>query len=143
MLQVRAKKRLAGFELKLEFELQPSFTALFGASGSGKTTTLNLIAGLLTPDQGEVILDGSILFSKGKKINIKPRDRHIGYIFQESRLFPHLTVQKNLEFGLQRLPANGRKFSFADPPNGELPGTPIMCRCFADPVVDNILAEVA
>ncbi|TDI86557.1 MAG: molybdenum ABC transporter ATP-binding protein [Caldithrix sp.] len=112
MLQVRAKKCLAGFELELDFELQPSFTALFGASGSGKTTTLNLIAGLLTPDQGEVILDGSILFSKRKKINIKPRDRHIGYIFQESRLFPHLRVQENLEFGLQRLPANERKFSF-------------------------------
>ncbi|MFQ5651373.1 MAG: molybdenum ABC transporter ATP-binding protein [bacterium] len=112
MLEIKIRKQLAAFSLRLDLALEPAFTALFGPSGSGKTTTLNLLAGLLTPDDGEIALDGRLLFSKEKKINLKPRARNLGYIFQESRLFPHLSVQQNLQFGLRRPSEHSRAFDF-------------------------------
>lgn len=114
MLLVKLKKQFASFNLDLSLEIKPSFTALFGPSGSGKTTTLNLIAGLLQPSEGEIELDGRTLYSKSSKINVPPEKRSIGYIFQESRLFPHMTVKNNLLFGWQRTPAKGRKFALEE-----------------------------
>ena len=114
MLSLKLKKHWPNFELELDLEIKSAFTALFGPSGSGKTTTLNLIAGLTRPAEGEVSLDDRILFSDKKRINASPQDRNIGYIFQESRLFPHYSVQKNLEFGLTKTPQEKRRFSFSE-----------------------------
>ncbi|MFQ5825113.1 MAG: ATP-binding cassette domain-containing protein, partial [bacterium] len=112
MLKVNINKLISNFNIDFNVEIESAFTALFGPSGAGKTTTLNLIVGLMEPTRGEIILHDRILFSKEKKINIAPQNRHIGYIFQESRLFPHLTVKKNLEFGLHKIHENSRKFNF-------------------------------
>ncbi|MFQ6113727.1 MAG: molybdenum ABC transporter ATP-binding protein [bacterium] len=114
MLRVKINKQMSGFNINLDIEIKSAFTALFGASGSGKTTTLNLIAGLMAPTQGEIALNDRILFSKKEKINIAPQKRHIGYIFQESRLFPHLSVKKNLEFGWHKIAGKNRKFRFEE-----------------------------
>ena len=114
MLSLKLKKHWSNFELELDLEIKSAFTALFGPSGSGKTTTLNLIAGLSRPAEGEVFLDDRILYSDKKSINISPQDRGVGYIFQESRLFPHYSVQKNIEFGLTGTPQEKRRFSFSE-----------------------------
>ncbi|MFQ5677151.1 MAG: molybdenum ABC transporter ATP-binding protein [bacterium] len=111
MLKVQAAKTWSNFELDLDLEIRPAFTALFGPSGSGKTTTLNLIAGLTKPTHGEIVLNDTALFSEKSGINIVPQQRGIGYIFQESRLFPHYSVKENLEFGFNNTPTQKRRFS--------------------------------
>jgi len=114
MLKIEIEKNHSDFHLSLSLHIASGFTALYGASGSGKTTTLNLIAGLLKPSDGEITLHGTVLFSKTRRINLSPQQRRIGYIFQESRLFPHLSVQENLAFGYHQLPARQRKFDLSD-----------------------------
>lgn len=74
------------------------FYTFFGASGAGKTTTLRMLAGLTTPDSGEIIVDGKIWFSADKKINLPVRKRNVGFVFQDYALFPAMTVRKNLEY---------------------------------------------
>ncbi len=101
MLRLKLQKRFDDFEIQVDLKLRPAFTALFGASGSGKTTILNMVAGLLKPDAGEIALKGTTLFSSAQHKNVRPRNRNIGYVFQESRLFPHLGVAQNIEFGRQ------------------------------------------
>ncbi|MFQ5602299.1 MAG: molybdenum ABC transporter ATP-binding protein [bacterium] len=110
MLKISVSTKLLNFDYELNIEIKPAFSALFGASGSGKTTTLNLIAGLSKPAKGEIVLGVKTLYSDKQKIHISPQNRNIGYIFQESRLFPHLNVKQNLEFGWRRLPPARRKF---------------------------------
>jgi len=83
----------------VRFETSVGLTALLGPSGSGKTTTLNVIAGLFRPDHGIVTLDGATLTDTRRGILVPPHERHVGYVFQESRLFPHLNVRQNLAFG--------------------------------------------
>ncbi|MFQ5639788.1 MAG: molybdenum ABC transporter ATP-binding protein [bacterium] len=112
MLTIHVRKKIADFCLELDLEIQPAFTALFGPSGAGKTTTLNLISGLSSPSEGKISLGKTTLFSGPEKINLPPRKRNIGYIFQESRLFPHLTVKNNLIYGLTRTPDRSRRFDF-------------------------------
>lgn len=112
MLKAKIKKAFDSFVLDLNIEVEPAFTALFGPSGSGKTTTLNIITGLLKPDGGEITMDGRVLFSKEKKINLPPQKRNLGYVFQENRLFPHLSVEQNLYFGFKKTPSELRKFYF-------------------------------
>ena len=114
MLKINITKEIGDFKLALDVEITPAFTALFGPSGAGKTTTLNLIAGLSQPAQGEIALNNRLLFSGKRKINIRPQQRHIGYIFQESRLFPHLSVKNNLLFGYRKVPETDRRFQFED-----------------------------
>ncbi len=114
MLKVQIQKEFSNFTIDLNLKVKPAFTALFGPSGVGKTTTLNIIAGLIQPERGEISLDDRKLFSHVSKINLSPQKRNIGYIFQESRLFPHLSVKKNLEFGLHGIAENQRKFAFND-----------------------------
>jgi molybdate transport system ATP-binding protein len=99
MLSVRVKHAFAGFALDLAFEAPSGVTALFGRSGSGKTTVINAIAGLITPDEGRVVLDGAVLLDTSARRNLPPHRRRLGYVFQEGRLFPHLTVRQNLLFG--------------------------------------------
>ncbi len=100
MLKVSITKKLKGFTLNSSFELTDGITGIIGPSGSGKSVTLHCIAGLQTPDSGEIILDGYRLFHSSNRINIKTRERSIGYVFQNYALFPHLTVQQNVAFGL-------------------------------------------
>ncbi len=99
MLAVDAEKQLGALKLSVKFRAAHGATALFGASGSGKTSVINMIAGLLTPDRGAISLDETTLFDAGKRINVPPHRRRIGYVFQEGRLFPHLSVRQNLDYG--------------------------------------------
>jgi molybdate transport system ATP-binding protein len=87
------------FSLELAFESKGRLTAIFGASGSGKTTLVNVIAGLVKPQQARVVVGGSVLTDTGKGIAVPPHRRRIGYVFQDARLFPHLSVAGNLDFG--------------------------------------------
>jgi molybdate transport system ATP-binding protein len=87
------------FELAASFKTGPGVTALFGRSGSGKTTLVNMVAGLVRPDRGRIRVDGLALFDSGARINLPSHRRRVGYVFQESRLFPHLTVRQNLLYG--------------------------------------------
>ena len=99
VLAVDVEKRLGTFVLAARFEAAAGVTALFGPSGSGKTTIVNMIAGLLTPDRGTIRFDDVVLFDAAAGINVPPHRRGIGYVFQEGRLFPHLSVRQNLDYG--------------------------------------------
>ena len=81
--------------------------ALFGRSGAGKTSLINMLAGLLRPDEGRIALDGNVLFDSAEGIDLPPERRRLGYVFQEGRLFPHLSVRGNLLFGARRAPPLG------------------------------------
>jgi len=98
VLTVDVEKRLGTFVLAARFEAAAGVTALFGPSGSGKTTIVNLIAGLLTPDRGSIKFDDVVLFDAAAGMNVPPHRRGIGYVFQEGRLFPHLSVRQNLDY---------------------------------------------
>jgi len=99
VLAVDVEKRLGSFALAARFEAAAGVTALFGRSGAGKTTIVNMIAGLVTPDCGSISFDGTLLFDAAAGINVPPHQRGIGYVFQEGRLFPHLNVRQNLDYG--------------------------------------------
>ena len=92
----------SGFALNLAFEIQEGITALVGPSGSGKTTTLHLIAGILRPASGQIILGERTLFDSGGRIDLPAYRRNIGLVFQDYQLFPHLTVEGNLRYGAAR-----------------------------------------
>jgi molybdate transport system ATP-binding protein len=108
MLAVDVEKRLGGFVLAAKFETTGGATALFGPSGAGKTSIANMIAGLIAPDRGRIALDGEALFDSAAGVNVPAHQRRIGYVFQEGRLFPHLNVGQNLDYGrwMGRLPAD-------------------------------------
>ncbi len=96
--------RRPDFRLRVRLEVSAEVLVLFGPSGSGKTTTLNAIAGLITPEQGAIALDGQTLFRKdgvARLINLPARQRHIGYVFQQYALFPHLTALENVAYSLR------------------------------------------
>ena len=105
MLAVDVEKQLGAFKVAVRFEAARGATALFGPSGAGKTTVVNMIAGLLRPDHGSIILDETVLFDAKASIDLPPHQRRIGYVFQEGRLFPHLSVRQNLDYGRRM---NGR-----------------------------------
>ena len=96
MLECNIEKKLNHFILNVDFTVENEILCIMGESGSGKTSILNSIAGLLTPDKGEIILDDNILFSD--KINLKPQERKIGYVFQDYALFPNMSVKDNIFF---------------------------------------------
>lgn len=98
-LSVSLKHRFDGFALDAAFEAPRGITMLYGRSGSGKTTIVNALAGLLRPDAGRITAEGSVLFDSTTGVDLPPHRRQIGYIFQEGRLFPHLTVRQNLKYG--------------------------------------------
>ena len=101
-LHVDIRKRLGDFVLETSFDTEDAITGLLGASGCGKSVTLKCIAGVETPDEGSVILDGETLFDSARGINLKPQQRRVGYLFQQYALFPHLTVERNILTGLHR-----------------------------------------
>jgi molybdate transport system ATP-binding protein len=94
----------SGFALEVQFTAGAAVTALFGSSGSGKTTTLNLIAGHLRPERGRIQLGERVLFDSAARVFVPPEARGIGVVFQDHRLFSHLSVRRNLEYGLRRRP---------------------------------------
>ena len=98
-LVVKAKQRLGTFALDAGFSSERGITALFGRSGSGKTSMIRIIAGLVRPDDGQVILDGDVIIDTDRRIFVAKHRRRFGYVFQEARLFPHLSVRHNLSYG--------------------------------------------
>lgn len=104
MLSVNITKNLGDFSLNIVLEAREGITALFGPSGSGKSLTLKSIAGLLTPDQGQIRLGDLIFFDDRRRINLPPQKRKVGYVFQNYALFPHLTVYQNIAYGIKHLP---------------------------------------
>ncbi|HEX8817430.1 MAG TPA: molybdenum ABC transporter ATP-binding protein [Terriglobales bacterium] len=98
-----------GFTLDLACQIAPGITILFGASGAGKTTLLDCIAGLTMPDHGRVRLGDHVWFDNALNINLTVQRRNVGYVFQDLALFPHLTVEGNLAYGLTALPATERE----------------------------------
>ena len=99
MLALDVEKRLGTFQLAAKFETEARVTALFGPSGAGKTTIVNMIAGLVAPDRGRIMYRGKVLFDAAGKVNLPPHRRQFGYVFQDGRLFPHMSVRGNLEYG--------------------------------------------
>lgn len=99
MLVVEAKKQLGEFTVNVSFAGESGATALFGPSGAGKTTVINMIAGLLRPDSGRIVLNDEVLFDAATHTDVPAARRRLGYVFQEGRLFPHLSVGHNLDYG--------------------------------------------
>src|SRR5258708_1356055 len=99
MLSVAVEHHFGSFVLDAAFESAGGLTALFGRSGAGKTTLINAIAGLLRPERGRITVDGEVLTDTEHGVVVPARRRRIGYVFQEGRLFPHLSVRQNLVYG--------------------------------------------
>ena len=102
MLKVKIKKQLDKVLLDVDFETNDEILGLIGASGSGKSMTLKCIAGIEKPDEGQIVLNDRILFDSNKKINLRPQDRRIGYLFQNFALFPQMTVRKNISVSVNK-----------------------------------------
>ncbi len=101
MFSIRAKKRRDAFVLDVDIDVaSPGVVALFGRSGCGKTTLVNIVAGLLPADEAHLVIDGMVLEKNGKALLAE--HRRIGYVFQDARLFPHLDVMGNLRYGEKR-----------------------------------------
>ena len=110
-LTVRLKKCFRGesqFALDVELAVAPGFTILFGASGAGKTSLLDCIAGLQTPDDGAIAIGEAILFDSVSRVNLPPRRRAVAYLLQSLALFPHMTVEQNVQYGLAALSTRDR-----------------------------------
>jgi len=112
LLHACFRKRFAAqsqeFVLEVEFQAAPGFTILFGPSGAGKTTLLDCVAGLATPDSGRISVGDRILFNVAKRTDLPVAKRRVGYVFQNLALFPHLTVEQNVQYGLAHLPQSER-----------------------------------
>ncbi len=101
-LYVDIKKDFGSFALEVKFETEGGILGFLGASGCGKSMTLKCIAGIVTPDEGRIVLNGTTLFDKEKRINLRPQERKVGYLFQNYGLFPNMTVEQNILCGLCR-----------------------------------------
>ncbi len=113
MLDVHVRKRQGGFTVDAAFRSREAgVTALFGRSGAGKTSIINMVAGLVRPDQGHIIAGGRRLFDSKDSIDLAPEKRRIGYVFQDGRLFPHLSVRSNLTYGMRLAPRAERYVEF-------------------------------
>lgn len=113
MLEVTVKRKQGDFFVDVAFSVpEKGITALFGPSGVGKTSVVNMIAGLSRPDSGRIVLGGRPLYDAEKGINVSPNGRRIGYIFQDGRLFPHLTVRGNLSYGMKLVQEDRRYVDF-------------------------------
>ena len=113
MIQVDVALKLGAFNLDVAFENGAGITALIGRSGSGKSVTINLIAGLMRPDRGAIVLDGRTLVDTKASILVPAYRRRVGLVFQDAQLFPHLTVKQNLLFGRWFAPKTARTVHFA------------------------------
>jgi molybdate transport system ATP-binding protein len=102
VLTVSLKRRVEAFALDVAFEAGNGVTGIIGPSGSGKSMTLQVIAGLSAPDEGHIALDGDVLTDTANRLSLAPEQRRIGYVFQDPCLFPHMTVAQNLDYGSKR-----------------------------------------
>lgn len=107
-LACRVRKRLGSFSFQADFRVHGSRVGVFGPSGSGKSTLMLLLAGLLKPDEGRIVLDDRVLYDREAGIDLPPERRRIGVVFQHARLFPHLNVRSNLLYGYRRTPRQQR-----------------------------------
>ena len=114
MLSLDIQLQQGNFDLEAKFSLDKPVTGLFGSSGSGKSTLLNLIAGLTHPNKGWLKLGEKYLFHSTKKINVSPNKREVGIVFQDSQLFPHLSVAQNLLYGYKRTYRKLRRFEMPE-----------------------------
>lgn len=110
-LQAEIVKKVKTGTIRLEFSLEDEVLGILGRSGCGKSVTLKCLAGILQPEQGKILLDGSVLYDSKRKINIKARDRRIGYLFQNYALFPNLTVLENICFSLKARDREGQAYA--------------------------------
>lgn len=102
MIKIRAVRKLAKISLDVDLTLPDrGLTAVFGRSGSGKTTLINILSGLMDPDEGSISINDTVLYDSKRRTKLPVHERRIGYVFQEARLFPHLTVRSNLRYGYQ------------------------------------------
>ena len=113
-IAVAIAHRQGDFALDVSFETDARVVGLFGPSGSGKTTILNVIAGLLRPDAGRIAIDGRVLVDTDGKAFVPPHKRRLGYVFQEARLFPHLSVRQNLAYGRWFTPSSQHQGSVGE-----------------------------
>ena len=97
----KLNKKLNYFDLDVEFSMGNELLVIEGVSGAGKTTILNCLAGIVTPDEGKITIDDRVLFSHTDKVNIPAEKRNIGYLFQNYALFPNMTVKQNVLYGLK------------------------------------------
>ena len=111
-ISMNVKKSFGAFALAANATFSGDRIGVFGTSGSGKSTLVSMLAGLVTPDEGEIVLDGECLFSSAGGINVRPEKRRIGMVFQQHSLFPHLNVRSNLLYGYKRCPAHLRTIDF-------------------------------
>jgi len=113
MLHVDLRKAVGDLALCVAFDSEGPVTGLFGPSGAGKTTLVNMIAGLVRPDAGRLALGDQVLFDHDRRIDVPAHKRRIGYVFQEGRLFPHMTVARNLDYGrwMAGLPHDSAEFA--------------------------------
>ncbi len=108
-MEIGIKHKQGNFSISAFFRGPESgVTALYGPSGAGKTSVVNIVAGLMRPDAGRIAISGRCLFDSARRIDLPPEKRRIGYVFQDGRLLPHLTVRANLVYGMHRTPAKRR-----------------------------------
>ena len=110
-LSVDIKKKLGNFQLQVQFETEMERLALLGVSGCGKSVTLRCIAGIIKPDEGKIVFDGTILFDSAAKVNLPPQRRRVGYLFQQYALFPNMTVRQNIAAAVRDRAAGERAVS--------------------------------
>ncbi len=110
MIDCHIQLNLGKFKLDQTFSSEHPVVGLFGASGSGKTSILHAIAGLNTPVNGWIKINHQTWFDAENKINLNVQQRHVGLVFQDAQLFPHMTVMQNLLFGYKRIPPESRRF---------------------------------
>ena len=99
MIEIRASRKLGAASVEADIDAHGRGLALVGPSGGGKTTLLNMVAGLVAPDSGRIAIGDAVLFDSSRGLNLTPQARRIGYVFQEPRLLPHYSVRGNLRYG--------------------------------------------
>jgi molybdate transport system ATP-binding protein len=112
-LSMKVQKNFGSFTLTTDFTASGDRLGVFGVSGSGKSTLVSMLAGLVEPDSGEIVLDGACLFSSSQGVNLRPEQRRIAMVFQQHCLFPHLSVRNNLLYGFKRCPVEYRTIDFS------------------------------
>jgi ABC-type sulfate/molybdate transport systems ATPase subunit len=141
MLKAQFGKKLPGFELKIDIALKNGILVVAGPSGAGKTTLLQCIGGLQKPSWGEILIGSRLIFSVEQGINVPVRNRRIGYVFQDYALFPHMTVAKNVVYGMSKEHNRRTKIRIGDVNYDEFPKT-ILLSVLEDEFVERAIATI-